>query len=78
MATMTATKTTVTVVIKRDADRNYERLFAAADQAAGRRWVLSLAERETEDGYAVDFWAPPERFLEWVRSRPKDFAVVAD
>lgn len=67
---------TTTILIKRDVDRNYIRLFAVVVLAAGWQWVVRLTERETPAGREVQFRFLPPEVVTWVAGRPLDFAVI--
>jgi hypothetical protein len=73
---MTATKTTI--LIKRNQDKNYDRLFAVVEQNStfGRRDAVSLAERETDRGYEVDFGFLAPEVVEFIEGKPKDFEIL--
>jgi hypothetical protein len=64
----------MTVIIKRNQDRNYDRLFRAIDAAAIFR-TDARGERATGRGYEVEFGALPADVLAWVGDRPRDFDV---
>lgn len=68
---------TTTIIIKRDEDRNYDRLFAVVEGHAlfGRRDAVSLSERQTPDGYAVEFRTLDPEVVAWAEARPRDFEV---
>jgi hypothetical protein len=65
-----------TILIKRNADRNYDRLLAKIENATLFCRAASLAERETPEGYAVEFASLDQDVLAWVESKSKDFAIV--
>jgi hypothetical protein len=67
--------TTTTILIKRNQDRNYDRLWTKIDAASIFR-MDSLSERETPDGYAVTLKYVDQDVLNWVESRPRDFAIL--
>jgi hypothetical protein len=73
---MTAIRTTV--LIKRDPERNYDRLFAVVERSSlfGRRVAASLAERETDRGYEVDLAFLAPEVVEFLKARPKDFEIL--
>jgi hypothetical protein len=68
--------TTTTILIKRNADRNYDKLFARIEAATLFGRVSTLSERETPEGYAVEFASLDQDVLAWVESKSKDFAIV--
>jgi hypothetical protein len=69
--------TTTTILIKRNTDRNYDKLFAKVEETVlFPREAVSLSERETPDGYAVEFRFLDPAVLEFVESRPKDFVIL--
>jgi hypothetical protein len=68
--------TTTTILIKRNADRNYENLFKKIDAASTFCRVSTLSERETSEGYAVEFASLDQDVLAWVESKSKDFAII--
>lgn len=73
---MTATKTTI--LIKRNTDKNYDRLFAVVEQNSlfGRRDAVSLAERETDRGYEVEFAFLAPEVREFIESKSKDYEIL--
>lgn len=70
---------TTTILIKRNADANYDRLWKVIDQATvfgiGTK-ATSKNEKETPDGFAVelDFVAP--EVIDFIERKPKDFAII--
>jgi hypothetical protein len=67
--------TTVTILIKRNADRNYDKLFAKVEESVMFGRAASLSEGETTDGYAVTFGHLDGDVIAWADSREKDFEV---
>jgi hypothetical protein len=68
--------TTRTILIKRNADKNYDRLFKVIEQSTIMGRVNSISEKETPGGYAVELPYIGQEVLELVESRPKDFEVL--
>lgn len=66
-----------TILILRNADRNYDRLFAAIDAATiiGGK-AQSLSERQTARGYEVTLSYLPDAVRDMVGDRPKDFELI--
>jgi hypothetical protein len=65
----------MTVIIKRNADRNYDRLFAKIEAATILGRAQSESERETPAGYAVTFKYLDADVIAWVESKPRDFTI---
>lgn len=70
--------TSTTVLIRRNADRNYDKLFAKVEESAMFGRVASLSERETPGGYAVEFGYLNPEVIEWIEVYPKDFAIARE
>jgi hypothetical protein len=70
-----------TITIKRDEDRNYDRLFRRVRQASAAGAIFgganSVGERQTDDGYEVTLPNIPTELYQWLRERQQDFAVRA-
>jgi hypothetical protein len=66
----------VTILIKRNSDKNYDRLFAVVEQGNLLGRAASLSERETPDGYAVVLPYLNDATRELVEAKPKDFEIV--
>jgi hypothetical protein len=72
-----ATTMTTTILIKRNADRNYDKLFAAVEASVlFRRDAVSLSERETPEGYAVEFKYLDPAVVAFAEARPKDYEIL--
>jgi hypothetical protein len=70
--------TTTTVLIKRNVDKNYDKLFGMIEAATIMGRAASESERETPEGYAVTFKHLDLDVIMWVEGRSKDFAVQYD
>lgn len=68
--------TTTTIIIKRDADRNYDRLFARLESGSMFGRVASVSERETPAGYAVELAYLDDETRAWLDERSKDFELA--
>jgi hypothetical protein len=70
-----------TITIKRDEDRNYDRLFRRVRQASAAGAIFgganSVGERQTDEGYEVTLPNIPAELYQWLRERGRDFAVRA-
>lgn len=67
---------TATILIKRNVDKNYDRLFAAIDKGSILGRVSSLSERETATGYAVELSYLSDAVRELVQDNGADFEVA--
>ena len=63
--------TTTTVLIKRNADKNYDRLFAAVEGAMMFGRAASLSERETGAGYEVVFPYLSQEVMDFLAGKPR-------
>jgi hypothetical protein len=66
---------TVKVVIKRNEDSNYDRLFRQVDSSSVLGRGQSVGERTTSEGYEVEFKYLDADVLGWLAARPRDFEV---
>jgi hypothetical protein len=65
-----------TILIKRNADKNYDKLFAKVEAATLFGRPASVSERETDRGYEVVLKDVDQDVLAWVEGKAKDFEVV--
>lgn len=68
--------TTKTILIKRNADKNYDKLFAKIEAASMFGRAASLSEKEVKGGYAVEFPYLDQEVMDFIAARPKDFEVL--
>jgi hypothetical protein len=65
-----------TIIIKQNQDKNYDRLFKRVERTVlFPRDAVSLSERETAEGYAVEFRHLDADVIAWAEGRPSDFEV---
>lgn len=67
---------TTTVIIKRNADRNYDRLFRAIEAGAMFGRSASLAEKATPKGYEVTFAYLSPEAMDFLAANPRDFDLA--